>query len=98
MLSIMMEQKKPEEYDIILSGRKAPQILPALLYPVQRWRKPSSNYWTHGCASASATSPADDRRQAVSLSAIVIPEGGRHVYQHVQIYAQRCASSSVPSM
>lgn len=28
--------------------------------------------------------------QAVCLSAIFMPKGGRHVYQHIQIYPQRC--------
>ncbi len=34
MLSIMMEQKKPEKNDITLSGEKLPKI-PAFLYPFQ---------------------------------------------------------------
>ncbi len=83
MLSIMMEQKKPEKNDITLSGERL-QILPAFLYPV-----PDREHHlqiTGRMAEKAPARPEPLSGQAVCLSAIFMPKGGRHVYQHIQIY------------
>ena len=87
MLSIMMEQKKPEKNDITLSGEKLRKYFPRSYTPFQientifklldAWQKKRQrNHELSG--------------QAVCLSAIFMSKGGRHVYQHIQIYPQRC--------
>ena len=87
MLSIMMEQKKPEKNDITLSGEKLRKYFPRSYTPFQieitifklldAWQKKRQR-----------DQPLSG--QAVCLSAIFMPKGGRHVYQHIQIYPQRC--------
>lgn len=54
MLSIMMEQKKPEKNDITLSGEKLRKYFPRSYTPFQI-ENTIFNYWTHGRKSASAT-------------------------------------------
>ena len=54
MLSIMMEQKKPEKNDITLSGEKLRKYFPRSYTPFQI-ENTIFKYWTHGRKSASAT-------------------------------------------
>ncbi len=88
MLSIMMEQKKPEKSDITLSGEKLRKYFPRSYTPFQientifklldAWQKKrqrDQSRWV-------------DRQFVCPLFSC--PEGGTHVYQHVQIHPQGC--------
>ncbi len=88
MLSIMMEQKKPEKNDITLSGEKLRKYFPRSYTPFQientifklldAWQKKrqrDQSRWV-------------DRQFVCPLFSC--PEGGTHVYQHVQIHPQGC--------
>ena len=63
MLSIMMEQKKPEKNESPFPVKSSANISHVPI-PHFRLRTPSSNYWTHGRKSASAIR-ADERTSSL---------------------------------
>ena len=92
MLDIMMEQKKPEGYNVVLSADKLRKYFPRSYIRRRRWRKPSSSCWTHGCASASVTSPDNRIRPQTTTT----PTGQRAFFArfcHIQRGAKPCIST-----
>ena len=91
MLDIMMEQKN-RRATTSFSRRTSCANTSRAPIRRRRWRKPSSSCWTHGCASASVTSPDNRIRPQTTTT----PTGQRAFFArfcHIQRGAKPCIST-----